>query len=355
MITAKKEFILVDGFNLFHRMLHMTNPANGLDTMIGMSLHLMLYSMKKEWNTFGGSHTVFFTEGRSWRKDFYTPYKANRAVSYALKTEEEKKNQVALTETFDDLVNFFRTRSNVSVLQNPIAEADDMIAVWIKMHPNDNHTLISSDSDFYQLLAPNVRIYDPVKDILITTTSVTNDKGKNMSFVMSGGKLTKLKADPLFKVPEEWWKYALFLKIVRGDSTDNVFSAYPGVREAGTKNSVGIKEAYEDRNNKGYSWNNFMLQKFMHHDGTEHRVLDDFNRNATLIDLTKIPEEIVKSCEAIIDVQINAEPVVSLELGFHFMKFCNKYELKKIGDFAKDFMPMLKATYGVKHLKEELQ
>jgi hypothetical protein len=43
---------------------------------------------------------------------------------------------------------------------------------------------------------------------------------------------------------------------MRGDPTDNVFSAYPGVRTKGSKNKVGLMEAYEDRNSKGFNWNN---------------------------------------------------------------------------------------------------
>ena len=31
-------------------------------------------------------------------------------------------------------------------------EADDLIALWIQAHPNDKHVIISSDSDFYQLI-----------------------------------------------------------------------------------------------------------------------------------------------------------------------------------------------------------
>jgi len=344
-MTAPKEFVLCDGLNLFYRMLYSVNPAFGIDAMVGMSLHTILYSLKKEWVRFGGSHAVFFTEGRSWRKDVYAPYKANRAVTHALKTEREKEEQRVLGEAFADLVTYLTDKTNVTVLQNPIAEADDMIATWIQTHPDDNHTLVSSDSDFYQLLAPNVRIYDPVKDILITTTSVTNDKGKNMSFVMNNGKLSKLKVDPDFKPEPEWWKYALFLKIVRGDSSDNIFSAYPGAREVGTKNKVGIKDAYSDKDSKGYAYNNFMLQKFVDHDNVEHRVKDAFERNRILIDLTAQPDAIKESCKKIINETTAKSNVSPAEIGMHFMKFCGRWDLTKIGDSAQQFMPMLKSPY----------
>ena len=58
-------------------------------------------------------------------------------------------------------------------------------------------------------------------------------------------------------------EYILFEKCVRGDPTDNVFSAYPGARVKGTKNKTGIKEAHEDRNSTGFNYNNFMLQRWV--------------------------------------------------------------------------------------------
>jgi 5'-3' exonuclease len=338
-------FILCDSANLFHRAIHTVSPSAGIDAMIGMSLHLILHSLKKEWNTFNGSHAVIFHEGRSWRKSYYTQYKADRAVKYAAKTEKEKEEHTLLMEAYNDLITYFDTKTNMTVLQNPQAEADDMIATWISMHPNDNHVLISSDSDFYQLLAPNVKIYDPVKDILITTTSVTNDKGKNMSFILNNGKLSKLKVDPHFVPEPDWWRYALFLKIVRGDATDHIFSAYPGVREVGTKNKVGIKEAYNDRDTKGYNYCNFMLQRWVDHNGDEQRVKEVFERNRVLIDLTAQPDYIKEACELTVKEKVKTEPVVSAEIGMHFMKFSGRWDLKKISDSAQQFMPMLKSVY----------
>ena len=37
---------------------------------------------------------------------------------------------------------------------------------------------------------------------------------------------------------------------MRGDTSDNVFSAYPGVRVKGTKNKVGLQDAFEDKESK---------------------------------------------------------------------------------------------------------
>lgn len=76
-------FIHTDGHNLFYRQIKMTNPALGIDSMIGMALHLILNSMKKEYTKWSGTHTVFYIEGRSWRKDVYPDYKGNRKVDFA--------------------------------------------------------------------------------------------------------------------------------------------------------------------------------------------------------------------------------------------------------------------------------
>jgi hypothetical protein len=87
-------------------------------------------------------------------------------------------------------------------------------------------------------------------------------------------------------------EWLLFEKCMRGDTSDNVFSAYPGVRTKGTSKKVGLTEAFEDRKSKGFSWNNLMLQRWTDHEGKEHRVLEDYERNRRLIDLSHQPENI---------------------------------------------------------------
>lgn len=339
-------YILTDGHNLFHRQIRMTNPALGIDSMIGMALHLILNSMKKEYNKWNGTHVVMFLEGRSWRKDFYPGYKANRAVTFAEQTPKEQEDHGILVEAFDDFVEYIDQKTNVTVLRNPRAEADDMIHLWIEAHPDDQHILISSDSDFFQELRyPNVTIYDPVKDILIKQDGVYDDNGNKLAFILtSDAKIKAGKKDPNFVCEEGWYNYALFLKCVRGDKTDNIFSAYPGVREKGTKTTVGIREAYTDTG-KGFSWNNFMLQKWVDHDQKEQRVKERYEFNKTLIDLSQIPDNIKAECLQIIAEQTGRKHVPAVEIGVGFMKFCGKWALKKIGDNSSAFMPMLKAKY----------
>jgi len=340
-------FIHTDGSNLFYRQIKMTNPALGIDSAIGMSLHMILSSMKKEYKKWSGTHTIFYTEGHSWRKDIYPDYKGNRKVAFAQQTIKEQEDHGILVEAFDSFVEYLDAKTNITVLHNSKAEADDMIAVFIEAHPDDKHIVISSDSDFFQLLRfLNVMLYDPVKDIQIRQDGVFDDDGNRLEFVLkSDAKITAGKKNPNFVCEEKWYEYALFLKCVRGDKTDYIFSAYPGVREKGTKTSIGIREAYADRDNKGYSWNNFMHQKFVHHDGTEHKVQDDFTFNKTLIDLREIPESIKEGCLQTIADTTGRKNIPAVEIGMGFMRYCGTWALKKIGDNSADFMPMLKAKY----------
>jgi hypothetical protein len=124
-----------------------------------------------------------------------------------------------------------------------------------------------------------------------------------------------------------------------------VFSAYPGVREKGTKNKVGLREAYGDRDSKGYSWNNMMLQRWTDHNGEEHRVLDDYERNRQLIDLAAQPADIKQIMFDTITTATQANKNVS-QVGIRLMKFCNLYDLKKIADQAQAYAEPLNARYS---------
>jgi hypothetical protein len=135
----------------------------------------------------------------------------------------------------------------------------------------------------------------------------------------------------------------LFEKCMRGDVSDNVFSAFPGVRTKGTKNKVGLQEAFEDRASKGYAWNNLMLQRWTDHEGVEHRVLDDYNRNRSLIDLRAQPAEVKDYVDGAIRQQISHRDIG--QVGVRFMKFCGRFQLNRISEQADQFGRWMNATY----------
>ena len=326
------KYLLIDTANMFFRARHQAHRASDSWTKLGFALHLTMMSVNKVMRRFGADHVVFALEGRSWRKDFYKPYKAQRAVARQAMSETEKEEDTLFWETYDNLTKYLSTKTNCSVIRCATAEADDIIARWITLHPQDEHIIISSDTDYVQLIAPNVRQYNGITDELITLEGIFDAKDK---------PIIDKKTNAPKAAPDPAW--LLFEKCMRGDTSDNVFSAYPGVREKGTKNKVGLREAFADRDKKGYNWNNMMLQRWTDHNGEEHRVLDDYERNRTLIDLTAQPEEIKAAVDACIREQVSHKDVGMV--GAHFMKFCGKYELNKLSESADTVGRWLNETY----------
>jgi 5'-3' exonuclease len=326
------KYALIDTANTFFRARHVASRNADTWEKIGMALHLTLSSVNQAVRRYGIDHVVFCLEGRSWRKEFYKPYKANRVVDTMAQTETEQEENKMFWETYDLFTTFLREKTNVSVLREATAEADDLIARFIHLHPGDTHYIISTDGDFEQLIAENVHQYNGVQGHLIRLDGYFDDKDRII-------KDKKTKEPKLLEDPE----YLLFKKIIRGDGGDNVFSAYPGVREVGSKNKVGIKEAFEDRNKQGFNWNNLMLQRWVDHNGEEHRVKDDFDRNRILIDLKAQPDHI----KEIVDKNIidNVRVTTTPQVGVHFMRFCGKYELTKISDQAETYAKWLNAPY----------
>jgi 5'-3' exonuclease len=322
-------YILVDTANTFFRARHVVR--GDIDTKVGMAMHITLQSIKKAWDDFNADHVVFCLEGRSWRKDYYEPYKRNRQETRDAMTPVQQEEDTVFWEIFDEFKDFITEKTNCTVMRHPQLEADDLIAGWIQNHPNDDHIILSTDGDFAQLIAPNVKQYNGVSNTTITYKGYFDDKGKEV--IDKKTKLPKEKPDP---------QWLLFEKCMRGDTSDNVFSAYPGVRKKGTKNKVGLLEAFEDKNTKGYNWNNLMLQRWTDHNGDEHRVLDDYNRNVTLCDLTAQPAEIR---EIINNTIAEVEPKEVSQVGMRLMKFCGKWDLQRIADQAAQYSKALSARY----------
>ena len=322
-------YVLVDTANTFFRARHVVR--GDLDTKVGMALHITLSGVKKAWADFNADHVVFCLEGRSWRKDYYEPYKRNRQETRDAMTPAQAEEDTVFWEIFDEFKDFVDTKTNCTVIRHPQLEADDLIAGWVQAHPDDDHVIISTDGDFAQLIAPNVKQYNGVSNITITHEGYFDDKGRPV--IDKKTKEPKPAPDPAFM---------LFEKCMRGDTSDNVFSAYPGVRKKGTKNKVGLQEAFEDKSTKGYNWNNMMLQRWVDHNGEEHRVLDDYNRNVTLCDLTAQPAEIR---EIINNTIAEVEPKDISQVGMRLMKFCAKWDMQRIADQAASFAQPLQARY----------
>jgi len=315
-----KTFLIIDASNLFYRARYIT----GADTWskLGMSLHIIFNSIKSAAKKYNADHIVFCQDGHSWRKAFDENYKRNRVDARAKLTESQREEETLFFSAFSDFMVFIKDKTNATVLHHPELEADDLVQAWISLHPDDNHVLVSGDTDFHQLLAANVTIYDGVNKRTYTLSDVTDEKGKPV--------INKKTKQPLVVNPE----YSLFKKIIRGDTSDNVFSAFPGVRE--TK----ILEAYQDRDKKGYAWNNFFMSRWTDHNQQEIQVKDRFEHNKTLIDLTAQPQVIREYMEQTV-LSVYQENKSVKNIGFSLLKLCGKYELNSLAENSKEIVDIL--------------
>ena len=331
-------YLLIDTMNLFFRVRHTSHKDASLLDRLGMSMHIMLASANKVVRNVNVDHVIFALEGKNnWRKTFYTPYKRQRADKLQKRTESEVEKDDLYFEYFNYLIEYIDKETNCSVISAYGAEADDVIARTIALHPDDEFVILSSDTDYYQLISDKVTQYNGITSELITLDGFFKDNGKPV--IDKKTKLAKIFEDP------EW---ILFEKCIRGDKSDNIFSAYPGARKKGTKNKAGLLEAFADKNKKGYDWNAVMLHRWTDHLGKEHRVVDDYERNRKLIDLSLQPDDVIDSVDTSIITALidNVESrKLPRQIGFKFMKFCGRHDLVKLAERPDEVISWLNKEY----------
>lgn len=320
-------YILVDTQNMFFRARHVSQRASSLDEKIGLAFHIMFNSIKKAHNMFNGGHVVFCLEGRSWRKDVYEPYKKNRKVVADKRSPREQEEDTYWWEAYDDFLEYIKSQTNCSAVRSSIAEADDVIALWIETHKEHKNIIVSTDSDFYQLINTNVSLYNGVTNQIVTVNGFYDEKDNAV--------IDKKTGQPKSAPEPEW---LLFEKCIRGDSSDNVFTAFPKAR------TTKIREAFNDRTNQGFVWNNFMMNRWTDHEGVEQRVKDCYERNKQLIDLSQQPENVRADVFQQIYEAQNTKAID--QVGVRFMKFCNKYDLVKLSEHPTDHARYLNQAYA---------
>lgn len=319
------KYLLLDMNNLLWRAAFVTRGDN--HDKVGLAAHIILNSLGNIKRIVDYDHVVVCYDGASWRKKVDPTYKLNRKVVEQAKSKSEKELSEMLYVMNNDLKEFFETSTNCTVLFNEQLEADDLIAGWTQVHDTDEHIIYSSDKDFLQLISDRVSVYNGMDDTLYTNNKVLQN-GKDKV-----DKKTKKFVEPID--PE----YFLFEKIVRGDTSDNIKPAYPGIRKKGSSKRVGIIEAFKDRLDKGFAWNNFMLSTWSDENDNNRIVHDEFKHNELLIDLTKQPDHIKEIIVSTIMESYNKKPVQ--QIGIKFIKFCGKYNLINLSENAHTIAKIL--------------
>lgn len=323
-------FAYVDFYNLMFRNAHTSGKTASIDDKIGMMMHKLMVSLLSVKKRFHADHIIICMDENSWRKRIYAEYKLNRVTQRLKKTPKEQEEDLQLLNAAKDFFEYLRNKTGLLCVKYNGAEADDIIATNILDNPDCEHIIMSTDRDFYQLVGVNVMIYDPTMKMYLTLDGVFDEKFEP---ILDKSGNPKHMGDP------EWH---LFLKCIRGDSSDNIKTAYPRVRERGTKKKAGLIEAFNDRHKREYDWFTIMHHEWEDGFGNKHLVKDLYERNKELIDLRKVPVWVQDGIRLDLLSQYELrENLPTANIGFSFMKFCSKWELYAIGERSSEYMSIL--------------
>lgn len=274
--------------------------------IIGASLVQTFNSMQKYYNKYNPNIVVCaFDQGSSWRKKYTQSedclsgkiYKANRRNSL---TPAQKRMYDIFFEFANEFQQLLTDHSHIVCLSCNGLEADDLIAGLCQYRQN-NITIISTDKDLIQLLKhQHVTLVDPVKDTQQTLEKWNND------------------AD-----------YFMFEKCFRGDTGDNVQSAYPKIR------STKIQKAYEDP----YLFEQLMNDTFVDHRNVTLKVRDIYEENKLLMHLEYQPDIIKNLIFETLENSFNNVGKFNL---LKFSKFIGKFKVKAIGANLPSYKFLLK-------------
>ena len=308
--------LLVDGNSLLNTGFHgIKNMYNG-DNHIG-GLYHFLNTLRKLIDSYVITKVVVFWDGKENTKprtQLYPEYKLNRRLKVKPKEDLDSyaRQKLRTQEYLEELY--------VRQATFKWCEADDCIGYYCHNNKEEEIIILTSDRDLLQLISKKVSLHV----ISLNKVFRFNDKVPLEGVYIPSNNVR-------------------LVKTICGDSSDNIFSAYPGVRTKSTKKRIGLLEAFEDMDSKGYAWNNLMLQHWTDHNELEHRVLDDYERNKQLIDLTQQPDSIKESTNHTINTTITSKDVGGV--GIHFLRFCGKYDLVSISNQPDQYANWLNKTY----------
>lgn len=302
------KYLCFDISNMLYRTFYaQTNEDD--QTLAGMASHMALTTLNKYYKQYRPDKVVMAFDRSSWRKEYTAerthlkPYKGNRRQDM---TQAQQLKYERFKTHLMEFENLIIQHTTIVTLVGERLEADDLIAGFVQRHPGDEIIIISADSDLAQLQ----------KHDNVTLISPATDKEQ--------ATLQKFDNDA---------EYYLFQKCIRGDTTDNIQSAYPRVR------ATRIKEVYDDAiDGDGYKFTTFMKESWTDHEQRTWTVEEMFKHNQVLIDLEKQPDYIREIIDTTITTEISTSKTFSY---FHILKFIGKYKLIKIKENIENFIPML--------------
>lgn len=242
----KEKIVIIDGHNLIFRTIfisekHNTQFGTEDDETFSYWKYIFIKSIMGVISNFEPTKLILVMDSKNtWRKEYYSEYKAQRKSARDNSKIDFAKFFPVLDSFYEDLQ---KTIPNIMHLKVDRCEGDDIIAVAVKYFKDADVEIISTDRDLNQMLVEKrVKQYDPIKRAYINPLNPAVD---------------------------------LESKIITGDKSDNIPAIKP---KCGPVTAAKI-----------------ITENLLEGLLEDPEIKANYDRNRLLIDLGKIPSDIVQS------------------------------------------------------------
>ncbi len=241
---------IIDGNYILSKLVFTLHKNNLLYGALEQSLENSILNYKKIY-PFSDFYLVSDSKEKSWRKDLLTDYKTTR----------RKDSDIDWKFVYSTYEKFKHRLSGVKILEYPRIEGDDWIAFLVQKLNQENKStmIVSNDYDIKQLISFNNQdmwinfmsneMFNKQKIFLPHNYQIFIDKVRKLPCddifdLNDNSEFLSLfkKFETKYEIKEINNMESLFIKIVSGDSSDNIQSVYKVVKN-GRSRGIGDKGA----------------------------------------------------------------------------------------------------------------
>jgi len=207
--------ILVDGNNVGFA--GMSNPRLSAGDKETQSTFTVIKSIRRIYFDNPQALVMVLWDGKSWRKDAFTEYKANREI-----TAKQVEQREAYFKQKDTLLDGLKYLGVMQAFASNM-EADDLAEIYSRQWNGDKITLYSGDKDWLQLVDERTTWFDPIRDRQCTNLNfqsftgckdvaqflerkyLLGDTGDNIKGVMGIGEQSLNKLYSIWETLDEFY------------------------------------------------------------------------------------------------------------------------------------------------------
>lgn len=308
-----KNMVVIDGNSVGFAAQNAKKLTSGeLETTAIFGFLRSLHTILKE---YPNHKPVVLWDGKTWRKKAFEEYKANRD---ALEKKDPKQADMrARYRKQRPLIGKILISLGVPQLIGAEHEADDLAGDYVRNKSKDDKlVLVSGDKDWLQLVGPNVRWFDPVRDRSCNEFTFNEFTGYETPYAFLQGKA------------------------LQGDVGDNI----PGVGGIGEKGAIRLLQAYksvvtfirmdeEQRNAKWPEYHGKKIPKACAEFASDKEKIARFARNMKLMDLIHEPAVPITD-KRLINLPFNEEAFKASCADYAFHSILRDYD-KWIAPFTR--------------------